>query len=233
MDHGPRAGTWVAFRPNVPRMGRHGTSAAGPSGYVYEARPIRFLGAASTGDGWRVKRYTIAAAGRRVADAAAVAAWRTAEAVLPRPPGVEDRHGVAVLTMHAHGAARLLGSRGLVGLRRLSHAPAISARPRSGPRNSATWRRTGSGRACGNSRCRRTSGGLGCGTCSPGAAVPICRRICATAWTRWSNRGPSPPGSPRSWPARRRRVRPGGSKPRPPRPRNRRPLAPGARNSPP
>lgn len=82
-------------------MGQHGTTDAGPSGYVYEARPIRFLGAASTGGGWRVKRYTIAAAGRRVVEEAADAAWRTAEAVLPRPPDAEDRHGVAVLTMHA------------------------------------------------------------------------------------------------------------------------------------
>lgn len=81
-------------------MGPHGTALAGLAGYVYEPRPIRFLGAAQTGGGWHVKRYAIAAAGRRVADGAAEAAWRTAEAVLPLPADAGERHGVAVLTMH-------------------------------------------------------------------------------------------------------------------------------------
>lgn len=80
-------------------MGQHGATA-GLVGYVYEPRPIRFLGVEGTGSGWRVKRYAIAAAGRRVTDEAAGAAWRAAEASLPRPPDAEGRHGVAVLTMH-------------------------------------------------------------------------------------------------------------------------------------
>ena len=76
----------------------------GLGGYVYEPRPIRFLGVAATGAGWRVKRYTITVAGAEsiVPEIATKAAWRAAEAALPLPSdsAAHGGHGTAVLTMH-------------------------------------------------------------------------------------------------------------------------------------
>lgn len=86
-------------------MGQQASTAplSGLSDYTYEPRPVRFLGVAVTGAGWRIKHYSITAAGMggTVPAAAAQAAWRTAEAALPLPPDTGgDRHGIAVLTMH-------------------------------------------------------------------------------------------------------------------------------------
>ena len=74
----------------------------GLQGYTYEPRPISFLGTTRTQARWRVKQHAITLAGRKgaMAEAAVQAAQQAAELALPRPPGADGSHGVAVLTMH-------------------------------------------------------------------------------------------------------------------------------------
>ena len=70
-------------------------SLAGP----YEPRPIRFIRREDV-DGWQLKLYGIALAGKEPREELVTATRDLAASVLPRPAVSDDRYGVAFATAH-------------------------------------------------------------------------------------------------------------------------------------